>query len=169
MEILGMPGIKPATANWMSDLFVALGEPCSGFRIANYRHWAENCKADVNYEASCLENASPGILVAKSFGTVVSSYAFSSFNFRPKKAIFIGTPLQTHSRDSYRLLETFVSTTPTIFIQQTADFLGSYQELSGAIETFNNARAVEVPGNDHAYSKIELLKTIIEPELFAGA
>lgn len=163
MKTLGLPGVKPATKKWMLELFSALSENLLEFKIIEYRHWSDDSDADINYEASCLKDISVDLVIAKSLGTFISTYAFSSYNFKPKKAVFIGSPIQRHSSNNYALLSNFVESVPTLFIQQTSDFNGSYGELNEVLQTNPNASIVEVPGEDHIYSNINELQIIIHP------
>ena len=167
MKILGLPGVKLATKKWMQDLLLALGEDPLGFKIHEYRHWSDNSDADIDYEASCLENISVDLVIAKSLGTLIATHAFDSFNFTPKNAVLIGSPLKRHSLDNYSLLNKFVESVPTLFIQQTSDFHGSCRDLREVVQTWQNAIITEVPGDDHIYSDIDELQRIIQP-IFSG-
>jgi hypothetical protein len=60
------------------------------------------------------------------------------------------------------LLGKFCASVPVLLIQQTNDKVGGYQTLATLIPTSGSCRIVEVPGNDHVYSDINLLKEIIE-------
>ena len=169
MKFLGLPGIRPATKKWLQDLIVALGEDYRDSKILEYRHWSDNSNVDIGYEASYLENVSVDLVIAKSLGTAVATQAFDSFNFRPKYAVLIGSPLKRHSQDNYSLLNKFVDSVPTLFIQQTADIVGSYGELKEVVRKLQNARIKEVPGDDHVYDNIDELRSIIQSALSAGA
>jgi len=161
MKILGLPGVKFETEKWMRDLLSALQEIPFDFEIAQYRHWSDDHDPDINHEAGCLTDLSVDIVIAKSLGTVISTLAFDSFNFRPEKAIFIGSPLRRHCTNNYEMLSEFVNSVPTLFIQQTSDFNGSYRELSKIVQSFQNGTIVEVPGKDHVYDDIIGLQKIM--------
>ncbi len=155
--------MKLVTKKWMQDLLSALTEDPLGFKIHEYRHWSDNSDADVDYEASCLKNISVDIVIAKSLGTLIATHAFDSFHFTPKNAVLIGTPLKRHSPDNYGLLNKFVESVPTLFIQQTSDFHGSCRDLREVVQTCQNAIITEVPGDDHIYNDIDELQRIIKP------
>lgn len=165
MKILGLPGVKFETHQWMQDLFSDLHAPSFEFRVAHYRHWSQAQDPDVSYEASCYVKKSVDFVIAKSLGTYISTIAFDSFNFRAQKAIFIGTPIKRHRANNFMLLLNFVKSVPTVFIQQTSDFNGSFLELSEVIQRQNNATAIEVPGDDHQYDDIKGLQKIISSVL----
>ena len=169
MKILGLPGVKSETKEWMQALLSALQETPFDFEIAQYRHWSGDHNPDINHEANCLAETSVDFVIAKSFGTIISTLAFDSYNFKPQKAIFIGSPLSRHRRSNYELLSKFVSSVPTLFIQQSFDPNGSYAELNDVVETYQYGTIVEVPGNDHVYSDLGELRTIIQPVLSGDA
>jgi len=169
MKILGLPGIKPATKKWMQELLLALGKKSFDCRIHEYRHWSDDSDADIDHEASCLKDTSVDLVIAKSFGTFVSTVAFDAYNLRPQQAVFIGSPIRRHSSDNYELLFKYAESVPTLFIQQTSDFNGSYRELSEVVQALPKATITEVPGDDHIYSNIDELQRIIHPILSAGA
>ena len=162
MKILGLPGVNPATINWMQALIAALKANRSDASLLEYRHWSQNREPDLGHEAGRLKNVSVDLAIAKSFGTAVATQAFAVHDFRPKQAVFIGCPLKRHSVDDYGLLRRFVAAVPTLFIQQTADFAGSYGELEAAIGSLDNVLTREVPGDDHVYGDIEQLRGIIQ-------
>jgi hypothetical protein len=166
MKILGLPGVKSETKKWMQALLSALQETTSfDFEIAQYRHWSDDHVSDISHEASCLAESSVDFVIAKSLGTIISTLAFDSHNFKPQKAIFIGSPIGRHRSSNYELLSKFVDSVPTLFIQQSFDPIGSYAELNDVVQTYQYGTIVEVPGRDHMYSDIGKLRTIIQPVL----
>lgn len=165
MKILGLPGVIPETNKWMQELFQALDANSFDSRIQEYRHWSDNSDVDTDHEACCLKQSLVDLVIAKSLGTFVSTYAFDTYNFRPLRAVFIGSPIRRHSSNNFELLSKFVKSVPTLFIQQTLDFNGSYNELSKTVHAFSNAEIIEVPGDDHVYSNIDELQRIIHPML----
>jgi len=128
-----------------------------------YRHWGADIEPDVSFEAGCLQNQSINLVLAKSLGTLVATTAYSSFSFSPSRPVFIGTPLRSVAPDVLELYAKFTDNVPTLFIQQTADFTGSYMELNAITQEFARCDTVEVPGDDHSYSNIPALVAIIEP------
>jgi len=169
MKIFGLPGVKSETKEWMQALLSALQETPFDFEIAQYGHWSGDHNPDINHEASCLAETSVDFVIAKSLGTIISTLAFDSCNFKPHKAIFIGSPLRRHSMSNYELLSKFVNSVPTLFIQQSSDLIGAYAELNDVVQTYQYGTIVEVPGSDHKYSDIGELRTIIQPLLSGDA
>ncbi len=169
MKILGIPGVKIETKEWMKSLFSALGENSFESKVHLYRHWSDNIEADIDYEASCLEDFSVDLVIAKSLGTLITTLAFASFNFEPKAAVLIGSPLKRHGLDNFGLLKSFVESVPTHFIQQTSDFNGSFEQLRKIVQPYQNAIVTEIPGDDHIYGDIDELQKIIQPIFSARA
>ena len=116
MKILGLPGVKFETHQSMQDLLSDLHVPPYEFLVAHYRHWTNGQDPDVNYEACCHANKLVDFVIAKSLGTYISTIAFDSFNFRPQKAVFIGTPIKRHSENNFELLLNFARSVPTVFL-----------------------------------------------------
>ena len=165
MKILGLPGVIIETHQWMQDLLSEMRGLQFESVVARYRHWSEGQDLDVNYEAGCQANKSVDCVIAKSLGTYISTVAFDSFNFKPAKAVFIGTPLKRHRPDNFELLLRFARSVPTLFIQQTSDLYGSYQELSEVVQDLKNIMVLEVPGDDHQYADVKSLQKLIVPFL----
>jgi hypothetical protein len=59
------------------------------------------------------------------------------------------------------LLEAHCERTPTLFIQQTADFNGQFAALADGVAG-RHTRYVEVPGGGHLYSDLPPLVDAIE-------
>jgi len=169
MKILGIPGVKIETKEWMQNLLAALGGNSFESKVHPYRHWSENIEVDIDHEASCLKDISVDLVIAKSLGTLITTHAFASFNFKPKIAVFIGSPLKRHGFDNFGLLKSFVESVPTHFIQQTSDFNGSFEQLKYFVQPYHKAIVTEVPGDDHIYSDIDRLQKIIQPIFSAPA
>ena len=167
MKILGLAGVKAATLDWMQLLLAALDDESFEAEIHHYRHWSDAGEADVDFEAAALANRAPDLVIAKSLGTCIAVHAFAHSGFRPRKAVFIGTPLGRHGADDYARLAGFTASVPTLFIQQTDDFNGSCKALRSAVEAFANARVAEVAGDDHVYRDITELINLVRPFLAA--
>ena len=153
--ILGLPGRNSETYRWMSKLLdVAL--PYMEHRVARYRHW--QCAGeygDVAHEARSITINRPAAVVAKSFGTLVLLQAYEQLGFRPSHAVLIGYPLRHAVESQRQALVSFVREVPTLAIQQSEDFTGSFAELNALVA--GRARTIEVPGSDHEYQDVDQL------------
>lgn len=161
MIIYGLPGRKEDTEAWMEQLFCALSMVC--IQVAHYRHWDEPLSANPEFEALRLKGLQVDLLIAKSFGTVVASLAFSLYLFRPAAAVFIGTPLKQLTSMVMESIAQFAQQTPTLFIQQSDDIKGTYAQVTNTVLKFKRAETAEVPGDDHLYDNIPELVSIIKP------
>ncbi len=70
----------------------------------------------------------------------------------------IGTPLRIYSEEMLQSLSLLADVAPVLFIQQTHDRTGSMAALRGALPRVDSRRFLEVPGDDHAYRDIDVLK-----------
>ena len=165
MNILGLAGVKVATLDWMQRLLAAFDDESFESAIHHYRHWSDSGEADVDFEAAALAHRAPDLVIAKSLGTYIAVHAFAHYGFRPRRAVFIGTPLGRHAADDYALLAGFLASVPTLFIQQTDDFNGSCKTLRSTVEKFANARVAEVGGDDHVYRDIAEIISLVRPFL----
>jgi hypothetical protein len=160
MKIIGAPGIKPETVEWMSRLTDAL-QFSAAVEILKYRHWQSGDEADVKHEARQLAQRRPDLVIAKSLGSMIAATAFESEGFQPGQAVFIGSPLNRFGESDYRRLSAMLRGVPTLLIQQDRDPTGSFRELRNHVGNPPNCRLVEVVGNDHIYTNIDELAEIV--------
>jgi hypothetical protein len=160
VKIIGAPGIKPETVEWMTRLGDALHFPAA-IELLNYRHWSSGGEADVAYEACQLAGRTPDLVIAKSLGTMIAATAFESEGFRPARAIFIGSPLNRFGESDYRRLSSMLREVPAILIQQDRDPAGTFRALEQRVSGIPNCRLVQVEGDDHVYGNIEELSEIV--------
>ncbi len=159
--MLGLPGQDPATQAWMTTLLDAIGDANDTCTVARYRHWDSDQQPDVKFEAAQIDTTSVDLLVGKSLGTMISLAAHKGYGLAPERAVFIGLPLVAYSDGLRDTLREFASTTPTLFIQQTADRTAAYSDVVECIGDCPQATTVEVAGSNHVYSDIEELRAII--------
>lgn len=164
MKLLGLPGRKASTLAQMAELVgsVRLGQVEA--RVQEYGFWGAEEVADPDPapEAAIAAASGAEVVIAKSFGTLVTMTAASRCGFRPSRCVFIGTPLVRLEGAGLDLLVAHCAGTPTLFIQQTADFNGAFGSLSKVVSGAEHIACVEVPGDDHLYSDLPRLVEIIE-------
>jgi hypothetical protein len=154
MQVIALAGRNSQTHSWLDSLLSAVPLPTDG--LVRYRHWSSDVEPSVDFEATLLTGLTPDLVVAKSFGTSVASTAFCSQQFRPRAAVFVGTPYAALSPDETSKLREFAREVETLFIQQAADPGGSAVVLPTALKLIRGEVA-EVPGSDHLYQDIALL------------
>jgi hypothetical protein len=161
MNLIGLPGRNPETELWLQTLTGSLELGQLSDSVAHYRHWDTGGEPDVVFEASRIAFEEDDVAVAKSMGTLVLLTRAQS-NPRPSRAVFIGTPIVGYPPSSIDALQTFADTIPSLFIQQTSDFAGSFEAVREILSETRFASLAEVAGEDHVYADTAELKVIIE-------
>lgn len=114
-------------------------------------------------ESRIVADSGADLVIAKSFGTLVTMLANREYGFQPAKCVMITVPLVRFKiQNLIPLLHHHCASVPTLFIQKTADFNGPYAELASETGAYPGCRAAEVAGDDHLYSDLTELKRIIE-------
>lgn len=163
MKLLGLPGRKSSTFDHMVDLTARLRLAQDSVAVQSYGFWGpeDDPNPAVEPEAQIAAVSGADIVVAKSFGTLVTMIARRDFGFAPSACIFLGTPLRRSPDIAMRLAE-HLAAIPTLLIQQTADFNGSFAEVAAVAAGAPSAIALEVPGGDHLYEDIDAIAPLIE-------
>lgn len=163
MKILGLPGKKPATHQWLNALIDAIDLNYTAKQIQSYDCWqTPTAELDETLETTRAQQFDPDLIIAKSLGTIVALMAFAETADR-RKFILIGIPLEIYSAEEIATLNRLATTGAVLIIQQTADPAYSADELRKAL---NQPEIVaEISGNDHAYSDIDQLCSLITPWL----
>ncbi|MEZ4650997.1 MAG: hypothetical protein R3E97_19870 [Candidatus Eisenbacteria bacterium] len=159
MQVIGLPGRHPDTESWLRSVLIAAELPVDG--IAHYRHWDAAVDADLEWEAQRLCQQTPDLLVAKSLGTAVAARAFAHHQFRPKRAVLIGTPYRAFEPGETVLLQRFADDVETLFIQQAEDPGGPASQLATTLQLCRG-EVVAVPGSDHLYADTAALAVIVQ-------
>ena len=161
MNLYGLPGRDQATEAWMTDLLKKLALGQGGWQLQSYRHWQSGLEPDVGFEAIRVAVSDTDMVVAKSLGTLVLLTAAAG-NVSPASAVLIGVPLVAYDAERRASLREFAAARPTLFIQQTGDVTGSYDELADVVRGISTVTLAEVAGEDHVYSDTDELKSLIE-------
>ena len=160
MKLVALPGRNSETEAWMLKLTDRLRLGQTATVIAHYQHWDNTGEPDVLAEVDRIEVASDDLVIAKSLGTLVL-LAYASRHDALSGAVFIGTPLRGYPESTRTFLRQLLEETPILFIQQTADFSGSFAELNSLVGDVRQATMAEIAGEDHVYSDTEELAEII--------
>ena len=161
MRVIGLPGRNPETEAWMGTLTASLQLGQTVTEVAHYRHWDTGANPDVAHEAGRIQFSEDDLVIGKSMGTMVL-LASAGLSGPPGRSVFIGTPISAYPADSLEALQQFGTAVPSLFIQQTADFTGSFAALEGVVGDLALASMAEVGGEDHVYADTGELKAIIE-------
>ena len=111
-------------------------------------------------EASRFPVDDAELVVAKSMGTMVL-LASAAATAPPGCAVLIGTPLVGYSPEQKAALVALANRIPCLFIQQSADFTGTYESLTAELQGVE-ATLVEVAGHDHVYADTDMLGATID-------
>ncbi len=151
-DTLCFPGNHPATEPWLRDLVGSLSLPDLASRVLRYAHWDGSRGPDVDREAGQVRGLRPELAIAKSLGTELLSYAHEHHEFRPSRAVLIGTPVARFDAGQLERLRRLLAAVPVLLIQQTKDVAGSCALLRESLVLPETCRLEEVPGSDHVYA-----------------
>ncbi|MBP18584.1 MAG: hypothetical protein QF849_08700 [Pseudomonadales bacterium] len=160
MRILGLPGIKPATFQWLSEIVDGLQLDA---RIQEYDCWRNepSNKLDLGIEVPAAIDFEPELIIAKSIGTLIVLH--TSREIQPSNGyVLIGIGKGFLDNDDRKaVIDLSQSDIPLLFIQQTSDPACSYRDLCELLGEDHNAKLVEMPGADHEYRNQDELVSII--------
>ncbi len=133
-----------------------------------YEHWETggnflDFENEVKRFSQNLANNPDFSVFAKSAGTLVTLKSIYAENIKPKKCVFVGTPVywaNDNQIDFKNWLKGF--SIPTLFIQHTNDPTISSKDLRAMLEENRaaNYEFVELPGDSHDYPEIEKLSEL---------
>lgn len=163
MKLLGLPGRKDSTYAHMVDLIARVRIGQDDAVVQTYGFWGpeDHPDPDPRPEARTAAESGADLVIAKSFGTLVTMIAARDHGFAPKACVFLGTPLRRASDMGMRLAA-HLSAIPTLLIQQTADFNGAFEEVAAVAGRAPSALALEIPGDDHLYEDIDAIAPLVE-------
>ncbi len=164
MKIVGLPGANQWTEQWMTEVIGALELGQSATVVRSYRHWhASNEELDLAYEISQVAAEAPDLVVAKSLGTIVTLTGLDDGSIRAGRYVFIGVPVSGLREAELKILGSLGERDePCLFIQQRDDRAGSAEALQEHVTEGGNVKLVVIPGEDHRYDDIDVLKELIE-------
>lgn len=163
MKLLGLPGRKSSTFQQMLDLTSRLRVAQDEAVVQAYGFWgaAEHPDPDPRPEARIAAASKADLVVAKSFGTLVTMIAGRDHGFSPRACVFLGTPLRRAPEMAMRLAS-HLAAVPTLLIQQTDDFNGAFAEVAAVAAGAPSATVLEIPGSDHLYEDLDMIASPIE-------
>ena len=164
MKIVGLPGSNRWTEQWLAEVIgsLELGQTASAVR--SYRHWhTSEAELDLDYEIAQVAAERPDLVVAKSLGTVVALTGQGAGAIGAARYVFIGVPVSGLREQELELLKGIGERRePCLFIQQRDDRAGSFGSLQEHVSQGPNVTLEVIPGDDHRYDDIPILKTLIE-------
>ena len=164
MKIVGLPGANQWTEQWMTEVIGALELGQSATVVRSYRHWhTPDKELDLAYEIAQVAAEAPDLVVAKSLGTIVTLTGLDNGSIHAARYVFIGVPVSGLGEAELKILEGIGERDePCLFIQQRDDRAGGAAALQQHITEGDNVKLAVIPGEDHRYDDIEVLKELIE-------
>lgn len=168
MHLVLLPGNSNQT--WIHEVGEALAPlfPHDTLYVHSYRHHQTgesliNLDYEQNTLADKIHKNTDVVVFAKSAGAVLTIKAVAEHSIHPKLCIFAGLPLGWADKNNMELRAWLKDyDIPTLFIQQSDDPYLSAQELQILLHKFGGKFSmVEIPGNDHQYNDIPLLKELV--------
>lgn len=167
MNLILLPGNNPEhNRNWIQLISFALKEYFDVIQIQEYRHWElTGGLPDVEHEVLTLNQAAvvmgDYVIFGKSAGALIALDAIYQHKVNPQKCIFIGLAVHFAEQNSLQIhtwLQNY--SIPTLFIQKTGDWAASFAELEKILQERNvqNYQLLEIPGEDHEYNEVELIR-----------
>ncbi len=134
-------------------------------KIVYYKHWSENCQADLDYEVEKLAqlvNNQRVVIFAKSFGIIVCAKAIYERKINPKCCVFLGLPIREMLKsnpdaDYERYFKNFKI--KTLFVQNTKDPMMNSLEVNSFIidRNIKNYKLLYLENDTHDYEDYETL------------
>lgn len=163
MRVLGLPGQRAATQEWLQRLLRHLALPEASLSVQHYQCWDHGQgPVEMATEAQRAREALPNLVIAKSAGTMVALHAAAQAGFSARACVFIGTPINAYGERLRVALGALAARLPLLLIQQSQDPTGSCASLGAAMGDAP-ARIEEIAGNDHAYADLDVLRDLIQP------
>ncbi len=163
MNILGLPGKNDATGPWMEKILSGVSSQNDVVVTQYYKAWqVPGSEIDEFLELKLAADFRPHLLVAKSMGSIIAILGASTGKLVPEKCVLIGVPVDSLREDEKSALSSWSAAgVNTLFIQQSADLTGSYQNLADVVSPSPNVTFVEIDGSDHVYGDTEQIAEII--------
>lgn len=159
---------KNSNENWIYEVEKKLSSFFDETYIQYYGHREQNkSEMDIEYESKSfiekINQTDNYVIFAKSAWSIIAMKNIYENWLKPKFCIFVGVPMWMIFRNEFPYEKWFKNIDiPILFIQKTNDPVCSYDELvklfSGFSEKF---KFVEVEGNDHHYSDLDLLESLV--------
>ena len=161
MRILGLPGRQPSTFQPMRDLLALVARAGDRVEVQRYGFWAGDfTNPDLEPEALRAARSGGDLVIGWSIGALVAMTAREQHALEAKAWVFIGAPLKRLAAEGRSdLLRPQAACERTLFIQQSADPTGTFEELTAVLPPAAERR--EVAGGDHAYADAPKLAALI--------
>lgn len=168
MNLILLGGNHIGNKKWIESVEKLLRPYFASTHIHYYRHWETGEEwIDLDYELEQVEKVAKKmekyVIFARSAGTILTIKGNFLKTLTPQFCIFVGIAIKW--AEHFKLpVQTWLKnyTLPTLIIQKSHDPAISYKELKKflANSRSQNANIVEIPGDDHYYRDIELIRDL---------
>ncbi|MGL5799653.1 MAG: hypothetical protein ACRCYN_06265 [Plesiomonas sp.] len=161
MNIIAVPGKMPATKAWIEQVVNAIKLPDAELTTHSLSAW-DNPTAEFNVaaEVTYVPAGEFDTVVAKSIGTLITLRALDKL--KVKNIVFIGIALSLYSDADKAMLRELSENDQVnlLIIQQDSDPFGHFSVVKQAVNS-QRCQCIEVQGDDHLYSDVSELGTLI--------
>jgi len=170
MKLILLSGNSYTHKEWIEQVEDSLRDLFDSTYIQYYKHWEDKSPViHLDHELDVLKTAvdpkDPEYVVfAKSAGTLLALSAVNKGIFKPKRCIFVGLPVVWGRTNGFEV-DSWIQdySINTLFIQKTHDPAMFFSDLELYLQDKKvvNSSLVELPGDDHYYGDLALLKAKI--------
>lgn len=167
MKLILFSGNSYTHKEWIEQVESFLRDLFDSTYIQYYKHWEDKSPVIyLDHELEVLKTAvNPSepeyVVFAKSAGTLLALSAINKGIFKPKKCIFVGLPVVWGRTNGFNV-DSWIQnySINTLFIQKTLDPAMHFSDLKDYLQEKKvvNPNLVELPGDDHYYGDLALLK-----------
>ncbi len=168
-QIILLPGNSKVNIPWLEDTKNVLDKTYN-IKEIRYNHWESDLEINFDDELTKLKNISSNMknyfVVAKSIGSIITLLGINRNIIDPEAVVILGFPLNLIKKENYDVLPLIKDNIKVLVIQQKNDILGKSEQVKKYLPSYIDI--IEIPGEDHFYSDIELIKPIIDNYLNKG-
>lgn len=165
-------GLLPGNSHleWMREVEDKIKPLFDETKLLEYKHFETGEELiDLEHESDKLEeliyDLGEYLIVAKSAGSILAVKNIFENKINPIGCVFMGVPILWAREKGFEVDKWIKNySMPTLFIQQTNDPYMPAEKLREWLleNNVSNYTLVEVPGDNHHYEDLELLKSGIE-------
>lgn len=167
MNLILLAGNSISNKEWIEEVESSLKPLFTTTKIHYYKHWSTGDELiDFDKELELLSEGTKDfnqyVIFAKSVGTLLTLKGVKENKLQPIKCIFVGTAINWGRERNFTVDKWLGNySIPTLFIEKTNDPACSFKDLVELLKdkSVKNSALKEIPGSDHHYEDIELLKT----------
>jgi len=170
MNLLLLAGNGQHNKEWIYKVKDVLSPLFATLHVHEYAHWdSDEAFIDFDKEYATVEEETTKlgqyVIFAKSVGTILTLKGINEGVLHPTKCIFVGLPLTMTAEENSKIKAWLqASNVPILFVQNTDDPLGSFDQVKAFVKSTGvvNCHIVNLPGDSHSYDDFQKLRALIE-------